>query len=94
MRPGLTMETFGGDDIEAVCAKAQDIANTLDRAVGFTFNSVRCVAVPKGDAAKLAERQQRAQRSQLVVHSDSVGPDIVIKDREDRSRDELTGDFR
>jgi hypothetical protein len=80
MTPGLTMNTFGGDDIEQVCAEAQRIADSVGRAVGFKFNSVRCVAVPGGSAAKLAERQQLAQRSEMVVHSDDVGTAIVIED--------------
>ena len=80
MKPGLTLDTFGGDDIETVCVEAQRIADLLNRGVGFQFNSVRCVAIPGGDAAKLAERQQRAQRSTLVVHSDSVGSDIGVEE--------------
>lgn len=81
MTPGLTMKTFGGDSIDKTSAEAQRIADLLDRAVGFEFNSVRCVAVPGGNADKLADRQQRAQRSVLVVHSDNIGPGIEIEER-------------
>lgn len=70
MIPGLTMTVYGGESIERAAKEAQRIADATDRAVGFTFNSVRCVAQPKGDAKRLIEMQQEAQRSQLVVYSD------------------------
>lgn len=69
MKPGLTLETFGGENIETIAAEAQRIADILDRAVGFTFNGVRCVAQPGGTAKRLMEMQQDAQQSQFVVYS-------------------------
>lgn len=76
MTPGLTLETFGGDNVAVVCAEAQGIADKLDRAVGFTFNSVRCVAMPGGTAQRLVEMQQEAQSSALVVYSNSAKVEI------------------
>lgn len=81
MKPGLTLDTFGGDDIATVCAEAQLIADTLNRGCGFQFNGVQCVAVPGGTAAKLAEAQQEAQRSRMIVHSDTIKIEIERHDR-------------
>ncbi len=79
MKPGLILETFGGDRVEDVCAEAQRIADKLDRSVGFTFNDVRCVALPGGKADKLTEMQQEAQRSHLVVYSNAAVIEIEAR---------------
>lgn len=81
MKPRLTLETFGGDDIVKVAQEAQQIADYLNRACGFEFNGVRCVAVPGGKPSTLVERHQRAQRTRLVVHSDDVS-DIEMEPKQ------------
>jgi hypothetical protein len=81
MTPGLTLYVGGGHRLDEVCRDAQNIADTLKRSVGFTFNSVRCVAMPGGDAAKLAEMQQEASRSEFVVYSNSAAVEFETKDR-------------
>lgn len=78
MKPGITLDVQPGDNIEAVCVEAQTIADNLGRSVGFHFNSVRCVAIPGGSAEKLAENQQEASRSELVVYSNSAAVEIEL----------------
>jgi hypothetical protein len=80
VRPGLTLENFACESIADVAAEAQRIADTLDRSVGFTFNQVRCVALPGGKAETLAKMQQEAQRSQFVVCSDALRVDFEVED--------------
>lgn len=77
--PGLSLEAWPGDNIDRVAASAQDIADKLDRSVGFTFNSVRCVAMPGGNAEKLAEMQQEAQNGELVVYSNSAKVEFELR---------------
>lgn len=82
MKPRLTLDVGAGDDLEATCLEAQTIADRLDRSVSFHFNSVRCVAVPGGTAQGLADIQQEAQRSQIVVYSNSAK--VEIEEVDDR----------
>lgn len=57
----ISIEIYAGCTIERACEDAQRVANVLRIDCEFTFNGVRCLAVPQGYAGLLAERQQREQ---------------------------------
>lgn len=72
MTPGLTMHVPPCTDIAKAAADAQGLVDTTNRCVGFTFNSVRCVAWPGGSAERLVEAYNEAANSELIVYSDSI----------------------
>jgi len=77
----VTLNVPPGTPIGIAAADAQDFADKADAAVDFQFNSVRCVAIPGGNAGELVERQQRASRCQFVVYSNISN--IEVEERDD-----------
>lgn len=55
-----------GAAITEACEQAQHIADILSCHVEFGFNGVKCVAVPGGCAAHLADQQQVEQSRKLA----------------------------
>lgn len=59
-----------GASIDSACIEAQRLADLLQIAVGFKFNSVECVAVPGGDADVLSENWDNELRRELDTPRD------------------------
>ena len=57
----MSIQPAPGADIVRVSADAQRIADMLGITVDFSFNGVKCRAVPGGSAAHLADRQHHEQ---------------------------------
>lgn len=79
MKPGLSLWIEPGQKIDEAARQAQLLADQTQRAVGFLFNSVRCVAWPGGDAERLSQAYHDALASELVVYSNSLAVEIERK---------------
>lgn len=72
------MEIEPGETLAAACVNAQEVADKCEWPVEFQFNSVRCVAIPGGDAQELADRQNLASRTVIQVRSNGSGaPELI-----------------
>ena len=66
MSASIKIEIYAGTSIDDASRDAQWVADSLRIRCEFRFNDVKCVAVPGGNAARLAERQQREQSRKLT----------------------------
>lgn len=71
MSATLSIEISAGSSIERAAEDAQRIADILRVNVEFSFNEVRCLAVPGGMPDVLAERQQQEQARKLTNPRDT-----------------------
>lgn len=66
----ITIEPILGRSIDSVSAKACQIATMLELDVHFTFNGVKCIALPGGDPVVLAsnwEAELRAKKAYPIA---------------------------
>lgn len=61
----IKIDFTAGVSIDRASLDAQRVADILGLTVEFSFNDVECWAIPDGDAAMLAERQQEEQKRKL-----------------------------
>ena len=58
---------FSDDDIESAAHEAQALANNQDKEVIFKFNSIECIARPKGDAFNLISQYRELIKDGVAV---------------------------
>lgn len=74
----VKLEIQPGTTIHQAAVDAQSVADGIQRAVFFDFNSVECRAIPGGNAELLADRCLRASRAHLLVDSSQSGAGAII----------------